>query len=222
MNNLINLYDIKKICKNFTYETNNKIFNEKDCYFVLMNWIKRNFKSNSKSIKKDIIIDDKLKKNVNFYRLDLIIDLMFHKAKKHKTGEIPIAKMMRYFVKKIKENIKENNINSITNKKLKMQINQFPKPKIYKDIYKSWYLLWLQIKKLNKLKRNNKKIDVDLLNKLKNDKKILGIYLSYKETKSKNLEDFYNKHKDTIEYYKTKDRNFKPKKIEDFYNFLDL
>ena len=205
---LINLYDIKNYCKNFNYETNNKTFNEKDCYFVIHNWIKRNFKY---YIKKDIIIDNILKKNIEFYRLDLIIDLMFHKAKKHKTGETHIAKMFRYFVKNIKLNIKD-----IEDKKLKMQINQFPKPKVYREIYKSWYLLWNKIKILKKLKRINKFNNKEILNKLKEDKKILGIYIAYKETKSKNLESFYKKYEELINHYKLKDKDFKPKNIYEF------
>jgi hypothetical protein len=161
---------------NFNNEINNKlyitqydiklIFN-KDDRFRFWNFIKRNFRPKFKS---DVIIDGKLKKNIGFYSVDEILNLLRSKTLKIKTYNNPVYHIYKTFA----EYIKTKNI-ELLEPKLKQYVINFPKPKYYRGKWKRWYQIKQEIKKLKALKRklrkqnNDKQLQevIDKINKLK-------------------------------------------------------
>jgi hypothetical protein len=192
MKNLITQKTILGLFEDFTHKNKTS----KDAYFVFINYLQRN-----------------IKKENNYFDLDTIIQKIYYNLKKHKTGDTFINKIFVHFMKKIKES-------DLKISKKSKHFLMIPKPKIFRDIYRSWYLLHTEIlylKSLNKVEKglnSLSKLKIDKrLSIIKKHKKLLGQYISIKETKSKI--EITEEMIQTVEYYKFH-KDFKPKTKGDF------
>ena len=189
------LFDLKDI-KHSQKDSNSK--DKKELYFIFRNFLKRNFKQREQ----------------NSYDLFEITEFIYFKAKEHKTGDILIHTVFSNFIDYLINafNFIEKHSYVYKNQnKLLHYIEKFPKPKIYRNYWKDWYLLWNILKESNQFS-----VDDDFIEIIKEHKAILGKYLSYKDTNSKNLKEYKEEYKEIIDFYKNTFKDFKPTNKKDF------
>jgi hypothetical protein len=133
----------------------------KDGFYIIHNFIKRNFKVDKYE---DVIINNKLKKNIPHYKIDKIIKKFFYNARDNKTGNNNIYKYYLMFIEYFK--------NEKFNKETNFFISQFPKPKYERKKWKTWKKVSDELIRLKSLKRkilNDKIINKNKLNNIVKD-----------------------------------------------------
>jgi len=189
-----------------------KVIPKREMFYILHNFIKRNLKWKTlQDVELWLDFNDyspkgKIKKQIKHYALTEILELIFNKAKKHKTGSTPIHKAMVNFIEYLKEQDKQYNL---LNNKQKHYVYNFPKPKYQRGEWRAWYNLKEYIKLLKRRARKTKNKQIyKSIKYYKKQKELLGQYLSLKETKSKKLDKFYQDHKTEIDNIIEKFINF--------------
>ena len=126
------------------YFTQYDIFNSNpEEKFVLLSILRRNFKPKFRA-------NYQGKKDIGFYSLEEFLNFIYTRVQKHKS-ENKIYLLYRNFVEYIKTK------DYTLNKKEKMIVYNFPKPKYQRKVWKKYYELKQEIKRLKTIKRKVRK-----------------------------------------------------------------